>query len=116
MMPEKIILYGHNICPMLGPTMAMLKQAKVEYDYINIHKDKRADERVREINKGYASVPTLVFADGSTLTEPSAIALKRKLTTEGYHVPFMALAIGNAFPILIGAAIVISVLSALGVV
>jgi hypothetical protein len=35
--------------------------------------------RVVEINAGNESVPTLVFADGSTLTEPSRKALMARL-------------------------------------
>jgi hypothetical protein len=40
-----------------------------------------------EINNGNASVPTLVFPDGSTLTEPSTAVLRQKLQSLGYAVP-----------------------------
>ena len=36
------------------------------------------------INHGNASVPTLVFPDGSSLTEPKLDALSRKLDALGY--------------------------------
>ena len=39
-----------------------------------------------EINHGNASVPTLVFPDGSTLTEPSDQALRQKLNGFGFEV------------------------------
>ena len=39
-----------------------------------------------EINHGNASVPTLVFPDGSTLTEPSDQALRQKLNGLGFEV------------------------------
>ena len=38
-----------------------------------------AAERVMEINRGYRSVPTIVFPDGSHLTEPRTDVLKEKL-------------------------------------
>jgi hypothetical protein len=51
----------------------------VVYDYVDIRKDNIGRLRVKEINAGYESVPTLVFADGSTLTEPSREMLRGRL-------------------------------------
>lgn len=79
--------YGHATCPMVPPVWAVLKGAGVPYDYVDIHRDDAAREHVRTINNGYESVPTLVFPDGSTLTEPSVGVLQRKLGGLGYDVP-----------------------------
>ena len=38
---------------------------------------------------GYESVPTLVFPDGSTLTEPTNGGLQAKLGEMGYTVPLL---------------------------
>jgi mycoredoxin len=56
-----------------------LDQAGIHYKYINIRQDEAGRVRVREINAGCESVPTLVFPDGTTLTEPSDYALQQKL-------------------------------------
>jgi mycoredoxin len=90
-----VIMYGHPTCPMVPPVMGMLRTSKVPYDYINIHQDAQAAARVREINNGNASVPTLIFPDGSTLTEPTAGQLRKKLRQDGYAVPFMAMVWGT---------------------
>lgn len=113
---EKIILYGHPTCPMLPPVMGMLKESKVDYTYINIHQDEVGRERVREINNGYESVPTLVFPDGSTLTEPSANVLRNKLQGMGYKVSILALIYGNAFYILMATIILFALLKFLEVI
>ena len=60
-----------------------LDKTGIRYEYINIRQDEAGRARVREINSGCESVPTLVFPDGSTLTEPSIHALKRKLELLG---------------------------------
>lgn len=86
-----------------------------EYEYINIHQDELARERVREINQGYESVPTLEFADGSTLTEPSANELRKKLESLGYRVPLSAVIAGSAWQIVIALGIIIALLRAFGV-
>jgi mycoredoxin len=94
-MPDTIIVYGHPICPSLGPVKGLLTQSKVKFEYINIHQDGDAAARVRAINNGNESVPTLVFPDGSTLTEPTVGELKSKLESLGYKVGLAAWVIGN---------------------
>ncbi|MCK5054767.1 MAG: hypothetical protein KAR65_10825 [Anaerolineales bacterium] len=53
------------------------------YEYVDIRKDNAGRMRVKEINAGNESVPTLVFADGSTLTEPSRELLFTHLESLG---------------------------------
>lgn len=85
-MSQKLILYGTPTCHMVPPVRGMLERARVDFEYINIREDNEGRERVRQINNGNESVPTLVFSDGSTLTEPSAKELKGKLEAQGYQV------------------------------
>jgi mycoredoxin len=110
-MQQPILLYGHPSCPGLPPVMGMLKQVKAPYTYINIHQDEAARLRVTEINNGYESVPTLVFPDGSTLTEPSFGQLRQKLMALGYRVGVMAWLVGNAWLIFIAAGVLVAILS-----
>lgn len=56
-----------------------LDNAGTQYVYINIRQDEAARAIVRELNDGCESVPTLVFPDGSKLTEPSLAVLHEKL-------------------------------------
>lgn len=86
-MDEKIIVYAHPFCPMVGPVEGLLKRIGADYDYINIHAIPEARLRVQEINRGMESVPTLVFPDGTTLTEPSGAQLADKLEQMGYEIP-----------------------------
>lgn len=95
-MIDAIIVYGHPTCPLIGPIKGLLTQSKVKFDYVDIHQDSDAAARVREINNGNASVPTLVFPDGSTLTEPSVGELKSKLESLGHKVGLVAWLIGNS--------------------
>lgn len=112
---DKVIMYGSPTCPMVPPMLGLLKQAKVDYNYINIAQDESAREQVREINNGYESVPTFIFPDGSTLTEPSAGEVKGKLQQFGYEVPFTAMLMGNIWMILVAAAIAFALLRAFGI-
>jgi mycoredoxin len=84
---ETITMYGTPTCPMVGPVKRMLNRAQAKFDYVNIAADDAGRQHVQAINNGYESVPTLVFTDGSTLTEPSSTQLKTKLESLGYKVP-----------------------------
>ena len=119
-MLDAIIVYGHQTCPAIGPLKGLLTQSKVKFEYIDIHQDSAAAARVRAINHGNESVPTLVFPDGSTLTEPTVGELRSKLESLGYKVGFVALLIGNIWPIIfivagVLIAVLITVLRSLGV-
>jgi len=115
-MIDTIIVYGHPTCPLIGPIKGLLTQSKVKFEYFDIHQDSVAAARVREINNGNESVPTLVFPDGSTLTEPSVGELKSKLESLGHKVGLVAWLIGYRrliFFIVLG--VLIAVLRFLGV-
>ena len=101
-MTKPITVYGHPACPGVGPVRAMLGQSKVEYIYVNIRQDPDGAAIVRSINNGNESVPTLVFPDGTTLTEPSTGALKAKLESLGYQVSSLAWILGNSWLIITG--------------
>ena len=90
-MSKQLLVYGRPGCPRVYPVRTFLKNAEIEYTYIDIHQDDEAKERVRSINAGNESVPTIVFSDGSTLTEPSSAELRKKLLSQGYVVGSMSL-------------------------
>jgi mycoredoxin len=110
-MNDTIILYGHRTCPNLGPVRGLLTKSKVRFEYIDIHQDGAAAARVRTINNGHESVPTLVFPDGGTLTEPTVRELESKLRSMGYRVGFVAWLTGHSRPVFfITAGLLIAVL------
>lgn len=79
---ERIILYTSNVCGHSWAVEQFIKKHNVPAEIINISEEPEARETVMAINNGYASVPTLVFPDGSTLTEPSFHVLRKKLGIE----------------------------------
>lgn len=107
---EKIIVYGNAFCPQVGPVKSMLAQSDVPFEYVDIRQDVEAAANVRHINNGNESVPTLVFPDGSTLTEPDAGELKAKLESLGYSVGWLAWLTGNIWRIAILAFVLFAVL------
>jgi mycoredoxin len=57
----------------------------IDFAEVNIESDPQAADVVMQANGGNRTVPTLVFADGSALTNPSIEQVKAQLSkqTEG---------------------------------
>jgi mycoredoxin len=51
----------------------------IDYRVVDIEADPGAADLVMAVNGGNQTVPTLVFADGSALTNPSVAQVKEKL-------------------------------------
>ena len=78
-MPEEIIMYGTTWCPDCNRAKNVLNSRGVSFKWIDIATDPQAAIEVERINKGFKSVPTIVFPDGSVLVEPSNAELEKKL-------------------------------------
>lgn len=77
---KKIIkFYGATWCSDCRKSKQFLDDNKAEYEYINLDENPDAADEVVRINNGYQSIPTIVFPDGSVLTEPTNEELKLKL-------------------------------------
>jgi mycoredoxin len=78
----KVVMYGTSWCPDCARSKRCLEKHGVAYDWRDIDKDVKAREYVTQVNHGNRSVPTIVFADGSILVEPSDVELEKKLHAE----------------------------------
>lgn len=78
-MNSQITMYSADWCGDCRRSKRLLDALQVKYREIDVEADASAAEKVIEINGGYRSIPVIVFADGTHLTEPSDKALKQKL-------------------------------------
>ncbi len=81
MNPDKstLIVYGTTWCGGSRRVRLMLDKHHIPYTFVDIDHDEEAGKLVEKINKGYRSVPTIVWPDGSVLTEPSEETMAKKL-------------------------------------
>jgi mycoredoxin len=75
----KAKVYGTKWCPDCRRALKVFEKLQYPLEYIDIEEDSVARQLVLTINHGCSSVPTIVFQDGSTLTEPDNASLERKL-------------------------------------
>lgn len=76
-------MYFADWCGDCVRSKRLLDDLNLTYTLIDIEADSAAADKVIEINGGMRSIPVIVFADGTHLTEPSDIDLKAKLTSLG---------------------------------
>jgi mycoredoxin len=74
-----LTMYTTAWCGYCHRLKTTLKAAEITYDEVNIEHDAAAAEFVASVNGGNKTVPTVKFADGSTLTNPGANEVKAKL-------------------------------------
>jgi mycoredoxin len=78
-MSAQLTMYTTTWCGFCVRLKKGLDQAGISYAEVNIEQDENAAVRVMEVNGGNQTVPTLEFADGSALTNPSLNQVKEKL-------------------------------------
>jgi len=78
---NRIIVYGTRWCPDCVRAKFLLDKKNIQYDYIDIDHDANGKKFVMETNHGFCSVPTILFPDGTTMTEPDPRALEAKIST-----------------------------------
>lgn len=78
-MPEPLTMYCTTWCAFCRRLKSQLAAEGIEIAEVNIEEDPAAADFVMSVNGGYQTVPTVVFADGSALTNPSVAAVKQRL-------------------------------------
>lgn len=83
MSQDQITMYGAEWCGDCRRSKRLFEELGVEYTLIDTDSDLTAADKVIEINGGTKSIPVILFADGTHLTEPSDNDLKAKLQSLG---------------------------------
>ncbi|HYJ69920.1 MAG TPA: mycoredoxin [Nocardioidaceae bacterium] len=81
-MPERpqLTMYSTSWCGYCHRLAGQLDREGIAYAVVDIEAEPNAASLVEQVNAGNRTVPTLVFADGSALTNPSVREVKAKLS------------------------------------
>jgi mycoredoxin len=74
-----VTMYTTQWCGFCKRLKAQLGRVGVEMTEIDIERDEAAAKFVEGVNGGSQTVPTLLFADGTTMCNPSAARVQAKL-------------------------------------
>ena len=79
MFMAKLTMYSTQWCGYCQRLKAQLKRENIDFDEVDIEQDENAANLVEKVNGGNRTVPTIVYEDGSAVTNPSIIQVKEKL-------------------------------------
>ncbi|HSF26763.1 MAG TPA: mycoredoxin [Actinomycetes bacterium] len=75
----EITMYSTTWCGYCRRLKSQMDREGIAYREVNIELDPRAADFVMSVNGGNQTVPTVLFPDGSALTNPSLAEVKGKL-------------------------------------
>ncbi|SDG70307.1 mycoredoxin [Klenkia brasiliensis] len=75
-----VTMYTTSWCGYCVRLKKLMQREGIEWAEVNIEHDESAAELVMKANGGNQTVPTLVFADGTALTNPSIDQVKSQLS------------------------------------
>jgi mycoredoxin len=76
---QPLTMYTTTWCAFCKRLKSQLAKAGIEIAEVNIEEDPGAAEYVMSVNGGFQTVPTVVFSDGTALTNPSLAAVSQRL-------------------------------------
>ena len=74
-----VTMYSTVWCGYCHRLRSQLDREGIEYQVVDIENDPAAADLVMKVNGGMQTVPTLVFPDGSALTNPTLAQVKARL-------------------------------------
>ena len=77
--PATVTMYTTTWCGYCVRLKKLMQREGIAFAEVNIEHDAEAAELVMQANGGNRTVPTLLFADGSALTNPSIDQVKAQL-------------------------------------
>jgi len=78
--PTAVTMYTTTWCGYCVRLKKLMQREGIDYAEVDIERDERAADVVMQANGGNRTVPTLVFSDGTALTNPSIDQVKAQLT------------------------------------
>jgi mycoredoxin len=76
---QPLTMYTTTWCAFCRRLKSQLATAGIEIAEVNIEEDPAAADYVMSVNGGFQTVPTVVFPDGSTMTNPSVTDVRQRL-------------------------------------
>jgi mycoredoxin len=78
---QEFVMFSTDWCGYCKRLKRQLDEVGITFREINVEQEPDSADFVEQVNGGNRVVPTLLFSDGSSLTNPSVIAVKEKLAS-----------------------------------
>jgi thioredoxin reductase (NADPH) len=97
MSETEITVYGAHWCPECRQSRLFLGEHQIPYHWVDIEQDPEAERFVMEKNAGKRIISTIIFGDGTFLTEPNnaQLAARLGLKTEALRSHYDLIVVGG---------------------
>ena len=76
---DTITVFSTSWCGPCRRLKTLMAAEEIPFAAVDIEADPEAEEFVKQVNRGHAVVPTVLFPDGRTLTNPTLAQVKALL-------------------------------------
>ena len=67
----RLIVYGHHSCGLARRLAEVLAEQRIDHEWRDVQTgEPRFRDELRQLARGYLSVPTVIFPDGTVMVEP----------------------------------------------
>ncbi len=81
---ERLIVYGHHYCGLALMLADALAEHHIKHEWRDVRDgDPWFRDELRQLARGYLSVPTVIFPDGTVLVEPMPKDVLERLRPSG---------------------------------
>ncbi len=80
-MPKRFTMFSTPWCGYCHRLKGQLQREGILFDEVDIAQDPDSADTVERVNNGNQTVPTLLFTDGTALTNPSLAQVKAKIAS-----------------------------------
>jgi mycoredoxin len=78
---KEFVMFSTDWCGYCKRLKSQLDENGITFREINVEQEEQYAPFIEKVNGGNRVVPTLLFSDGQSLTNPSVIAVKEKLAS-----------------------------------
>lgn len=78
-----LTMYSTSWCGYCRRLKSQFDREGISHEVVDIEQDPAAAEFVMNVNGGNQTVPTVLFPDGSALTNPSIVQVRQRLAEMG---------------------------------
>ncbi|WP_433613686.1 mycoredoxin [Dactylosporangium sp. CA-139114] len=78
-----LTMYSTTWCGYCHRLKTQMDREGIQYEVVDIERDPEAAKFVETVNGGNQTVPTLRFDDGTSMTNPTIVQVKKHLETVG---------------------------------
>jgi len=77
---SRLIVYGHDYCGLSQMLAEALAENHIDHEWRDVKNgEPRFQNELRKLARGYLSVPTVIFPDGTVMVEPRPNRVLEKL-------------------------------------